>query len=150
MAFSSILRGSSSAGLESRSRRAISASRRGVAATETALTLPLLVLIVFGSIEIANGVFLKQSLTIAAYEGARTLSKTGVTSAQGEARVDEVLTERSIADYDVSITPTVTANTPRGTELTVTVSAPASYYRVGPIQFLEGRTISRQFRMVRL
>lgn len=142
MAFTSILRRHSPAGSHG--------CRNGVAATETALALPVVVLIVFGSLELANGVFLKQSLTIAAYEGARSLSRTGATSAQAQARIAEVLTERQISDYQISISPAVTVSTPRGTQLTVTVTAPASYYRVGPIQFLEGRTISRQFRMVRL
>jgi Flp pilus assembly protein TadG len=126
------------------------AARRGVAAAETAITLPLLITLVFGSIEIANGVFLRQSLTVAAYEGARAVSRSGATNADGEARVQEALAARDITDYTVSFSPTVTEDTVRGTQLTVTVTAPASAYSFGLVRFMEGRTLTRQFRMVRL
>ena len=50
----------------------VSAKRRGgTAAVEAAVSLPLLIVLVFGAIEVASGVFLSQTLAIAAYEGAR-------------------------------------------------------------------------------
>ena len=45
---------------------------RGVAAAELAVCLPVIVLIVIATIEACSALFLKQSLTAAAYEGVRT------------------------------------------------------------------------------
>ena len=45
--------------------------RRGVAAVEFAVCLPVIILLVFGAIEASSFIFLKQSLNVAAYEGIR-------------------------------------------------------------------------------
>ena len=124
--------------------------RRGLAATETAITLPLLVLLVFGAIELTNAIFLKQSLTIAAYEGARAVARPAATSDNGEARVDAVLAARGVSNYEVSFSPEVTASTPRGTTLKVTVSAPVAAHLVGPVWFFGERTMMSEVCMVRL
>ena len=124
--------------------------RRGLAATETAVMLPVLVIIVFGAIELANGVYLQQTLSVAAYEGARELSRPGATREDAEQRIAAVLLAREVDDYDVDVYPTVTPATPRGTEVTVSITAPASEYSVGPVRFFQGRFLNRQVRMVRL
>ncbi|MDZ7619876.1 MAG: TadE/TadG family type IV pilus assembly protein [Patescibacteria group bacterium] len=126
------------------------ADRRGLAATEVAVTLPLLVLLVFGSIEMANVTFLKQSLRIAAYEGARAAGRAGGTTERGIARVEQILEDRRVSDFEVTISPRVTEFTPRGTMLTVTVTAPAATYSVGPMWFFNDRTVVGQYRLVRL
>ena len=126
------------------------AARRGVAATETAFMLPILVLVVFGSIELANGIYLKQALSVAAYEGARALSRAGAPVEEGEQRIAEVLAARSITEYDVTISPAITPATPRGTEVSVSVTAPGSTYSIGPVKLFEGISLTRRVRMVRL
>jgi Flp pilus assembly protein TadG len=131
-------------------KRIRSTFRRGVAATETAIMLPLLVIVVFGSIELANGIFLRQTLAQAAYEGARAATRPGATVQDAEARIAEVLLARSVDDYDVDISPAIVATTPRNTEVTVTITAPASEYSVGPVRFFAGASITHQVRMVRL
>lgn len=133
-----------------RSRKTPRASRGGVAATETAIMLPLLVVFVFGAIELANGMYLQQTLSVAAYEGARALSRPGATGQEGEQRIAEVLLARDVDEYQITISPAITAATPRNTEITVTITAPASEYSVGPVQFFQGRWMARQVRMVRL
>ncbi len=45
--------------------------RHGVAAVEAAFCLPVIVILMFGTLEICAGYSLQESLTIAAYEGAR-------------------------------------------------------------------------------
>ena len=125
-------------------------SRRAVAAVEAALTLPLLVLLVFGSIELGRGIFFKQTLSIAAYEGARAVSRAGATSADGQTRIDEFMASRQVTGYSVTFSPPVTTVTPRGTQLTVTVSAPVPGGGLGPLQLLWGQTYSKQVHMVRL
>ena len=100
--------------------------RRAVAAVEAALTLPLLVLLVFGSIEVANSLFLAQALSFASYEGVREAARPGSTTAQVNARVAEIMTARGINDYTVTITPTLTNATARGTMMTVRVETAMS------------------------
>jgi len=127
-----------------------SVHRRGLAVVEVAMLLPLLVLLIFGAIELANAVFLKQSLTVAAYEGGRAISRAGATEAQAEARVEEILEVRRVSEYQLSFSPEVTASTPRGTTLQITVSAPASAFSTGPLKYLNDAQISFTYRTVRL
>lgn len=78
-------------------------SRRGTAATECALCLPIVVLITFGTIDISSALFLKESLTIAAYEGSRVGALQGGTDASAIARVQEILNERGISYVESSV-----------------------------------------------
>ena len=129
--------------------------RRAAAAVETALLLPLLVLLAFGSIELSNMVFLKQTLAIAAYEGARAVTKPGATAQQASTRVAEVLAARKVTDYTVRYTTEnsksidVTPLTPRGTLLTVTVESSNGGGDFGPLRLFTGRTLQCQTTMVR-
>lgn len=70
--------------------------RDGIAAMECAIALPIVVLITFGTIDMCSAMFLKESITIAAYEGARI----GVASSGSDeavlVRVAEVLKGRGI------------------------------------------------------
>ena len=122
---------------------------------ETALLLPLLILLAFGSIELSNMVFMKQSLSIAAYEGARLATKPGATQAQAETRIREVLTARNVSSYSVQFTTSggaaisVTTLTPRGTQLSVTVQSSNGGASYGPLQMFTGRSVQCQTTMVR-
>src|SRR6188472_1863347 len=71
--------------------------RRGVAASELAVCLPIVVLLVLATIEACSMVFLKQSLTVASYEGVRTAIDKGATSAQVQTACQQVLNDRKIA-----------------------------------------------------
>jgi len=124
--------------------------RRGLAVTETAILLPLIVLLLFGSIELANAIFLRQSLTIAAYEGGRAVSRAGATEAQGQARVAEIMQIRNVPEFEALFTPEVAPSTPRGTMLEITVTAPASATSITPLRYLFGADLSYTYRVVRL
>ena len=86
--------------------------RRGTAMTETAVTLPLLAVLVLGSIEAANAVFIKQSLTIAAYEAGKLASRPGGTSTEAVNRSQQILDVRGLTGYSVTVSPTVTEALP--------------------------------------
>jgi Flp pilus assembly protein TadG len=126
-----------------------------VAAVETALMLPLLVLLAFGSIELSNMVFMRQSLAIAAYEGVRAATKPGTAATEADTRIRDVLTSRNITNFSVQYTTTdaaplvVTPVTPRGTMVTVTVSSANGGSDYGPLRLFTGRTIQCQSTMVR-
>ena len=112
--------------------------------------LPVVLVLVFGSIEVANGVFLKQSLTVAAYEGARAATRAGGTTAQAQERIREVLVNRGIENETITITPAVNADTARGTTVRVTVAAPGSGVALNPLQLFQNRNVQQSVVMVRL
>ncbi len=132
--------------LKPRNRRS---QRAGVAAAEFAVCLPVIVLIVLSTIEACTMVFLKQSLTIAAYEGARTALAQSATNADVVNTAEQVLTERNVNGGTVTLSPTnLTAIAP-GQYLTVTASAPATGNSVIPIRFYRGRTLTGTATMMK-
>jgi Flp pilus assembly protein TadG len=117
---------------------------------ETAVVLPLLVILVFGALEMSNAIFLKQSLNMAAYEAAKVITRPGDNNTLAASRCQQVLSVRRISTYTMTISPAITASTARGTQVTVTVSAPASNLSYGPVRFMTGRTLTSSAVMVRL
>jgi len=101
-------------------------NRRGAATVELAICLPLMVTVILGSIETTNAIFLKQRLTSAAYEGARSATSPGQTVSGATTAATNVLTAFKISGSTVTITPTVGTATTTGTTVTVSVSAPFS------------------------
>ena len=70
--------------------------RKGGAVTESALCLPLILIIISATIELTTTIYMKESLTLAAYEGARVAVTRGATDTQVRQRVTEVLEQRRI------------------------------------------------------
>lgn len=66
-------------------------SRRGAALVETAVTLPVFFLFVWGLIEFGHAFMVINSINAAATKAARLGIAEGVTTAQVEARLDELL-----------------------------------------------------------
>jgi Flp pilus assembly protein TadG len=129
--------------------RPIRQDRRGVAATETAILLPTFVLIVFAAIECSNALYLRQSLTLAAYEAATVLSDPSGTEAQATTTCDAILEARNIETFTLSVTPVSLNTLNPGDIISVQVSAPASAYSIGPAWFFAGRTLTATVHMVR-
>jgi Flp pilus assembly protein TadG len=100
--------------------------RKGIAAVELAVCLPVLMILVMGTLETTNLMSLRQRLMTVAYEAARKASAPAQTSADGVAAGTTVLTARGISGGSVTISPTVTATTATGTEVAATVVAPFS------------------------
>ena len=71
---------------------------RGNAAVELAITLPVMVTILFGSIEICGQIFAKQAVETAAYECARDAVDAAGTDAQVVARMNEILDQPTAGD----------------------------------------------------
>lgn len=129
----------------SKSRRR---NRSGVAATEAAILLPVFVVTVFASIEGANALYLKQSLTLAAYEAATIIEDDSGTEAVAEARCGQILSARDVETFEMAITPAPSALSP-GDVFVVNVSSPASAYAIGPTFFFQSSTISASVSNVR-
>jgi hypothetical protein len=105
--------------------RSLSLQRRAAAATELAVCLPMLTLIVFGSIQACNLIYLKHGAVTAAYEGTLELAKRNATSASIIARAQQVLDARGVSSAQIRITPGSEVNgTLPGTQFVVEVTAP--------------------------
>lgn len=122
--------------------------RRGVAATEFAVCLPIIVLLVIGTIEACSMIFLKQTLAIAAYEGARTAIIPGATKTQVEAACNQILTDRKVKGATVTVKPTDIVALNPGDFVDVTVSAPCSSNSIVPTKFYKGRNLTSTASMM--
>ncbi len=105
-----------------------SQQRRAVAVVELAFLLPILLTIAFGTLEICNRLFLRQTAAVAAYEGARLAARRTVTQAQVEARCMSLLAGRRIVGGSVIITPGNggMATMATGDQLTVKIVIPVA------------------------
>jgi Flp pilus assembly protein TadG len=122
--------------------------RRGVAAAELAVCLPVVVLMVVATIEACSALFLKQSLTASAYEGVRTAIEKGATSTSVQAACKQILTDRKIQGATVTVKPSNIASLNPGDFVDVTVSAPCAPNSVVPVTFYRGRTLSATASMM--
>ena len=123
--------------------------RAGVAAAELAVCLPVIILIVLATIEACTMVFLKQSLSIAAYEGARVALSQSATAADVQTAARRVLDERRVSGGTISLSPPNLASVSPGEYFTVTVAAPASGNNAIPLRFYRGRSLSGAATMMK-
>ncbi|MCA9194356.1 MAG: pilus assembly protein [Planctomycetales bacterium] len=118
--------------------------RRAIATVECAICLPIIVLITVATIDLSSALFLKESLTVAAYEGARVGALNGGTNDEAIQRVQEVLTERGITYDDTSVVVSSpgfdTAATLEHVTITVTVRCQGNMPLTG--QFFQGRSLT--------
>ena len=77
--------------------------RRGTAVVELAICIPVLSLVIFGSIELCSVIHLKQTLTEASYMGALIGSQPGATESKIVERVEADLLARNIVGATVSV-----------------------------------------------
>ena len=113
--------------------------RKAAAVAELAVCLPAIVLLAMGAIECCTMIFLRQSLHITAYEGVRVAIKDTTDSTQVWDRCQRIIAEREINGSSVLITPAATELVPRGTPISVQVSAPCAANNILPLQFFGGQ-----------
>lgn len=97
--------------------------RSGIAAMEFAVTLPILLVLIVGTIEACSMIYLKQTLSVAAYEGIRAAVRPAATTADVEAACNRILTDRRVQRPTITITPSDFDQQPVQTWITVRVSA---------------------------
>jgi Flp pilus assembly protein TadG len=72
--------------------------RRGAALVEFAVCLPVIMILILGSMEATSAVFVRQALTTSAYEGIREAIRIDSTASTALSRAQSVLTARQIRD----------------------------------------------------
>ncbi|MEM7782809.1 MAG: TadE family protein [Planctomycetota bacterium] len=122
--------------------------RQGAAIVELAVCLPILILITVGTISSTSIIFLKQSLKIAAYEGARVAIVPGAESGSVVAEVQSILSQRSVTGAVIDVTPDVRSSS-QGTTITVTIDAPASGNGFFIETFFSGRSFSESVSVMK-
>jgi Flp pilus assembly protein TadG len=131
--------------LKARNRR----SRKGAAIVEFAVCIPLVVLIVFGSIEAASMIFLRQAAVQGAYEGAKVAIKPGSTNDEVQTAVDQVLAGRNLSNITLTLNPADVENVDPGEFITVSVSVPGDENSLFPFGPFKGRLVSADAVMVK-
>lgn len=116
--------------------------RRGVAATEFAVCLPVLILLLLGTIECCSMIFLKQALSVAAYEAAHTALLPDATSADARRTGDAMLADRNVRSGTIQVLPGSLASVAEGAFFEVRVSAPTDANRVLPLSFFGGQRLT--------
>lgn len=98
--------------------------RRGAAAVEAAVTLPILVVIAMGTIETCSVIFTKQALQSAASECVREAAKPSATTTSVGDKLNQFAARRNLANVTLTMTPANPATLRPGDTLTVRVSLP--------------------------
>ena len=80
-------------------------NRRGGAAVELAIAIPIVFLLLMGSVETANLIYLKQNVTDVAYHGALVGMIRGATESFVQAEMEAMLSGREIQNATVDIAP---------------------------------------------
>jgi Flp pilus assembly protein TadG len=114
-----------SAPRRARSTNDAAARRRGAAVAELAVCLPLLTLIVFGSIQACNLIYLKHGVTTAAYEGTLELAKRNATNSSIITRAQQVIDARGATNTRIRLLPAGTdvSTLALGAPVTIEVTA---------------------------
>jgi Flp pilus assembly protein TadG len=125
-------------------RRVLRESRSGVATIEAAFCLPVIIILMFGTLEICSGYYLKESLEIAAYEGARFGARQNTEPQDVRDYVTQILADRNVTvtDSDITITPATFGNQRVLDPLTVSVSCSATGNSMFVFQILADRTLT--------
>lgn len=116
---------------------------------ELAVCLPVLVLLVFGSIEACNMIFLRQALNASAYEGVRVAIGEDAVNQQVIDRCQLTLDARGVAGTTITIDPPDVTTVQPGDPITITVSAQCDANSVGPAWFFANRNLAGRASFVK-
>ena len=99
-------------------------NRSGLASVELAFVLPVLLILVLGTIEVCQRIFLRQSAVIVAYEGARMAVRSTSSNSDVSDRCQAMLLQRRVTGAVVTVTPADLLSQPPGTQVNVQVVVP--------------------------
>lgn len=129
--------------------RQVEPRRDGLAATELAVCLPVVALVVFASIEACSLIFLQQTLQTTAYETARFAVAPNSNSAYAIERGEQVLADRDVQGATIELDPPFVEDEDRGTIIEASVQAPLGQNRMFPAFFYGNQTLTATVTMMR-
>jgi hypothetical protein len=111
--------------------------------------MPVIVLVVLATIEACAMIFLQQSLSIAAYEGARVALAPKAEAANVEYQCELIMQDRNVEGGTVSVSPTSFAEAPAGTWISVETRAPFDQNSLVGGWLFSSRTLTAVVQMVK-
>ena len=123
--------------------------RRGAAVVEFAVCLPVMLLIVLGSIEAASMLFLRQALIQSAYEGAKVAIRDNGNNADATTAIANVADGRRLNDVAVEFSPKNVGKAKQGEFVSVTISVPGDSNSFIPFGPFKNRVVSARAVMVK-
>lgn len=123
--------------------------RRGIAAMEFAVCIPILLVLIIGTIEACSMIYLKQTLVTAAYEGVRASVLLDSTASDVTDACNRILTSRNTKGATVTISPANFETQPAQTWITVRVSAGGGDNSVVAGWFYDQLTIAGEATMMK-
>jgi Flp pilus assembly protein TadG len=108
---------------------------------ELAVCMPVIVLVVFASLEGANMLFVRQATVQAAYEAAKFASRRDGTGVQAERLATEVLAARRINSPSITFLTGAPQSTLSGSDVTVRVSVNSDERLITGFRIFSGRQI---------
>lgn len=130
-------------------RRNPDSRRRGAAVAELAICLPVIVLLVFASLEGANMLYLRQAVVQAAYEAAKEAAKANGGQTTAQQKASDMLSARSITLGSVAFNPSNVDSLLPGTPFTVSVSVAGDQKSITSIGPFNNLTITAQSTMLK-
>jgi len=130
-------------------RRRQFGKRRGVAVSELAVCMPVLVIVVLGTIESCAMIFLQQSLSIAAYEGARMALVPKAKAANVKYQSELIMKDRGVKGATAKVTPVNFTAAPEGSWIQVETSAPFNSNSLVGGWIFSGRTVTASVQMMK-
>ncbi|MFT5299781.1 MAG: hypothetical protein ACI814_000554 [Mariniblastus sp.] len=130
-------------------------SRGGVAAVEAAICFPLIIILMLGTLEITSGLYLKESLVVCAFEGARAGIHRRSTAQDVLDRVQEMLNDRQVdipsgdPALGVTVTPSDFSGLGELDPITVKITAPTAGNSIFIFDSMANRNVSASVTMVR-
>lgn len=124
-------------------------SRNGIATVELALVLPVMLILVLGTIEVCHRIFLRQSSLLVAYEGARLAARSITSSQDVIARCNTMLEQRRVVGGTVQVIPENLLALAPGELFTIRVTVP--WANNSPTRFVlrDQGTVSVDVHMLR-
>lgn len=122
-------------------------SRKGVTAVEFSLTFPLLLLLVFGSLEFSRANMIRNMCENAALEGARAGMVPGATAGDCSNAASRLLDIIGIQNATITVEPSTIV--PATEQVEVTVSIPLAENSLPMSKFVLGTTMVQSAQLPR-
>lgn len=116
---------------------------------EFAVCIPILLVLIIGTIEACSVIYLKQTLSTAAYEGVRAALVNGADTSDVTAACNRILNPRRTNGAVITVTPSNFRSQPARTYITVRVTATGGDNSVVAGWFYDRLTIDGQATMMK-
>jgi Flp pilus assembly protein TadG len=123
--------------------------RRATAVVELAIVLPVLMVLLMGTLETCSMIYRQQTLCIAAYEGCRVALIPKITRAQVDAAINQILNDRRLRGATITITPSTFTTAAAQTLIEVRIDAPVAANSIVTPRFFVGRTLTGSCTMMK-